>query len=373
MYKSLTLLAVALLIAVPAQYAGAAKGKTKEAKSIVLAEEYSTPDGMVVAPCGTMYLIVLNLEVDAPAAILKVSKENKVTKLVDLPAHPETKGVYPLGIAIGSDGNLYVADNQTFGSHNDHKSRLLRVEMKDGKPGKVETVAEGFIAANAVEPFGDAIYVTETTLENDSTPHTSAIYRLPLDKLNPESPLKLKPNGADPHMIAKLTTKGDTWIKDVGANGMTITPEGMLYVCNFGEASILGAKLDKDGKLAGELKKINKGKRIKSTDGMHWIPEKKLLVVADFHGNAIHLVDPATGKVATIAKNKNSTGEKGLLDKPSEPCYRDGVIYASNIDLPLDENVTDRPHTLSIIQVDWDKLFQPKVKKERKPKKEAAK
>ena len=69
--------------------------------------------------------------------------------------------VYPLGIAEGADGNVYVADNQTFGSHTAHKSRLLRVVMKKGKAVRVETVATGFIASNAVEAFGNRIYVTE--------------------------------------------------------------------------------------------------------------------------------------------------------------------------------------------------------------------
>ena len=63
-------------------------------------------------------------------------------------------------------------------------------------------------------------------------------------------------------------------------------------------------------------------------------------------------MNPATGKVVTIAQNGNGTGAGGHLDKPSEVCLRNGKIYVSNIDLNLDGNKFDKPYTVSVIEMD---------------------
>ncbi|TWT80312.1 NHL repeat protein [Planctomycetes bacterium CA13] len=319
--------------------------------SIVLPENTSTPDGMTVAKDGKIYLSMLNLQVPAQPAVWTVDADNQLQKLIDLPKHPETDGVFPLGIAQGKDGNLYVADNQTFGANNAHQSRLLRVVMKDDKAVRVETVATGLIAANAVEAHGKRIYVTETCLINDAKPHVSGLYKFELDELSADNPVQLEPDGADPRLVAKFTTEADDWRSDIGANGLAISPQGVLYVCNFGEASILTAPLKEDGFLAEPLKVLVKGDGIGSTDGMKYVPAIKKLVVADFFSNAIHLVSPRTGRVKTVAQNPNSDGAGGKLDKPSEPCVRGTTLYASNIDLPYDGNEPDKPDSLTVIQL----------------------
>ncbi len=319
--------------------------------TICLPDDTSTPDGMTVGRDGKIYLNLLNLHVPAVAAVWTLDENDTLRKLIDLPVHPETDGVYPLGIAEGADGNLYVADNQTFGENTEHKSRLLRVVMKRGRAKRVECVATGFIAANAVEAFGKGIYVTETCLVNGAEPHVSGLYRFDLDELSAEEPAQLKPDGADSRLVAKFTTTAADWRKDVGANGMAISPDGRLFVCNFGEASILTAPLKEDGFLAEPLEVLVKGDGIGSTDGMKYVPAWDKLVVADFFSNAVHMVDAKTGQVKTLAQNPNSTGADGRLDKPSEPCVRGTTVYASNIDLPYDGNESDKPDSLTVIQL----------------------
>lgn len=320
--------------------------------AIVLPENTSTPDGMTVASDGKIYLSMLNLHVPAIAAVWTIDADNRLRKLVDLPAHPETDGVYPLGIAQGADGHFYVADNQTFGEHTEHKSRLLRVVMDNGKAIRVETVATGFIASNAVEAFGDRIYVTETCLVNGATPHVSGLYKFELAELAADKPVELKPNGADQRLVAKITTNAADWRAGVGANGMAISPKGVLYVCNFGEASILTAPLGDDGFLAKPLELLGKGNGLESADGMKYVPAWNKLVVADFFSNAIHIVSTRNGRVKTIAQNPNSTGADGKLDKPSEPCVRGTSVYVSNIDLPYNGNESDKPDSLTVIELD---------------------
>ena len=113
-----------------------------------------------------------------------------------------------------------------------------------------------------MEAFGDRIYVTETCLVNGAEPHVSGIYRFDLEELSADKPVELKPDGADPHLVAKFTTEAADWRAGVGANGLAISPKGDLYVCNFGEASILTAPLNDDGFLAEPLKVLVKGNGI---------------------------------------------------------------------------------------------------------------
>ena len=319
--------------------------------AICLPADVSTPDGMTVGRDGLIYLNVLNLQVSDVAAVWTLDADDELKKLIDLPEHPEMEGVYPLGVAQGADGNLYVADNQTFGGDTEHKSRLLRVVMDGGAALRVETVATGFIASNAVEAHGKRIYVTETCLINGAQPHVSGLYRFDLEELRADRPVRLQPDGKDARLVARFTTTADDWRKDVGANGMAISPDGRLFVCNFGEASILTAPLGEDGYLAKPLSVLVKGSGIGSTDGMKYAAEWDKLVVADFFSNAVHLVDARTGKVKTLAQNANSTGAGGKLDKPSEPCVRGTTIYASNIDLPYDGNEPDKPDSLTVLKL----------------------
>ncbi len=323
--------------------------KAGKATSLILPEEVSTPDGMTVGKDDKIYLNMLNLQVPAVAAVWTIDENDQLAKLIDLPKHPETDGVYPLGIAQGSDGHFYVADNQTFGSNMDHQSRLLRVVMDGAKAVRVETVATGLIAANGVEAYGDRIYVAETALINDVEPHQSGLYKFELSELKADKPVKIAPDGEDKRLVTRFTTVADDWRKDVGANGVAICPCGTLFICNFGEASVLKAKLGDDGMLATPLMTLVKGDGIGSTDGMRYASEWKALVVADFFSNAIHLVDAATGEVKTVLQNANSDGAGGKLDKPSEPCVRGMKIYAANIDLPYDGNEVDKPDSLVVI------------------------
>lgn len=48
---------------------------------------------------------------------------------------------------------------------------------------------------------------------------------------------------------------------------------------------------------------------MKSADGMKVHPVTGDLYIADFIGNAVHKVDPKTGKVTTIAQNENNNGD----------------------------------------------------------------
>jgi len=317
--------------------------------AVNLPEKYNTPDGMVVDGDNNIFLCCPNYNDDSYSAkLLKITADDKISEIFTFPPHPETKKAGPLGIDIGPDGNFYVADNQSPTS-NDYKSRLLRIVMEDGKAVGCEVLVTGFIQSNAVSCRGDSVYVTETSLDIEAAPMPSGVYRFRYSEFEGE-PIKLLPGGKDKHLITTFLTDNPDW--RVGANGMGFDSKGNMYVCNFGEASLIKISFDKDGKVASQ-KVFAKGQGMESTDGLKIDPKTGDFYIADFVGNAVHKVDAKTGKVTTIAKNaNNSGGVGGLLDRPSEVCLRNNKIYVSNIDLPGGGNVYDKPHTISVIELD---------------------
>ncbi len=316
---------------------------------VELPEQYNTPDGMVLAPDGFIYLNIPNFNDDShPAKVLKISPQDEISEVVTLPKHPDTGKVGPLGIDIGPDGHLYVADNQSMCGFDDHKSRLLRVIMKDGQAVETEVLVTGFLQSNAVSCHGDSVYVTETSLDLEADPMPSGVYRFELAEFTGQ-PIHLEPGGTDEHLLVQFLTHSKDW--RVGANGMGFDADGKLYVCNFGEASLLRFTLDDEGKVVAE-EEVAKGHGMQSTDGLKICAKTGAVYIADFVGNAVHKVCPKTGAVTTLWQNENNSGGVGgLLDKPSEVCLRGKKIYVANIDLPFDNNEYDAPHTISVLKL----------------------
>jgi len=311
----------------------------------------NTPDGMVLGKDGNMYLSTWNWDdKTVPAAIMCIDKDDKLHEFTKIPPHPETGRTCLLGLDFGSDGNLYVADAQAIvGGVEGSISRLLKITIQNGKAVKCETVVTGFNFSNAVACRGSGVYVTETSLGiKDENVHHSGVYRFDLSELDGANPIKLAAEGKDPHLIARLETRNKDW--PVGANGMDFDPEGNMYVCNFGEASILKFKMSPDGKKTVSSEVIAKGDGMLCTDGMDYAPDG-MIYVADFLGNAVHQVCPKSGKVTTLVKNPVNNGTGGRLDKPSEARVRGNRVYIANIDIPYDNNVVDEPHTISVIEL----------------------
>ena len=315
------------------------------------ADGNNSPDGMALGKDGNMYVSTFNFgDKTVEAAIMYIDKDDKIHQFIKLAPHPDTKRACPLGIDFGTDGNLYVADAQAIVGAEGAISRLLKVTVKDGKAVKCESVVEGFNFSNAVACRGDAVYVTETSLgiKDETGVHHSGVYRFELSELDGAKPIKLAAEGKDKHLITRLETRNPVWA--VGANGMDFDPEGNMYVCNFGEASIEKFKMNADGTKPVSRSVLVKGQGMLCTDGMDYAADG-MIYVADFLGNAVHQVCPKTGKVKTLAKNGVSDGTGGRLDKPSEARLRGKKVYVANIDIPYDNNVVDVPHTISVIDL----------------------
>ncbi len=344
-------------LAIAGLLAGCGSGLRTPTIAINLTEAgYDTPDGMVNDPSdGSVIISMLNLQNDAKKAqLLRITCADgkySLTPIVELPDCPATgKGAAPLGVAIADDGNLYVADNQTFVSQEKNVSRLLRVVMKDGKAVRVEPVVTGFQMSNAVSCKGEYVYVTETMMNAGSWPLISGVYRFKISDLKADAPIALKTDMTDEHIILKFHTVSMGW--PVGANGMAFSPCGcILYVCNFGDAEILAFRIHPETGMELSRRVVAKLDGMQSTDGMKICPMSGAILVADFVGNAIHKVCPASGKVTTLAQNPIGTGEGGALDKPSEVCVFGDKLLIANIDLLFDGNKPDAPQTISVIQL----------------------
>lgn len=327
----------------------------RTALAVELPDEHNTPDGMTLAPDGHILLACPNFNTNAkdneqPVWIMQITPQDKLQPWFPLPVHPQTEKVCPLGIAFGADGHLYVADCQALGGNPHRVSRLLRVVVQDGKPVRCEVVVEGFVMANGVACHGDSVYVTETQFvpEPGPGPLASGVLRFRLTALNADRPLRLQPDGRDPHVVARLTTKNPAW--RVGANGIGFAPDGTMYVCNFGDAELIAVRFDAQGRVASQ-QVLAAGGPMKSTDGLKVDPQTGVVYIADFVGNAVHAVCPRTGRVTVLAQNGPSDGRSGELDKCSEVCLRGRRLYVANIDLPLDGNTFDKPYSVSVIEL----------------------
>jgi sugar lactone lactonase YvrE len=344
--KSLNRLCILLLAALILQLAGCTTLK-QPSIGVLLPEKYNTPDGMVLDADNNILLCCPNFNDDThPAKLIKITPDDEIVELFTFPPHPETGKACPLGIDVGPDGNYYVADNQgMIGARN--KARLLRILVENGRCTGYEVLATGFNQSNAVCCRNDYVYVTETSLDPDTTPMPSGVYRFKYSDFKPRT-INLLAGIKDKHLIASFLTDNPDW--RVGANGMAFDSKGNMYVCNFGEATIIKYNFDKKQNII--LQRVfAKGQGMESTDGIKVDPKNDDIYVADFVANAVHKISK-NGKVTTIAKNaNNSGGVGGLLDRPSEVCLRGKKVYVSNIDLPGSGNEYDKPHTISVIEL----------------------
>jgi len=311
---------------------------------IDLAGQYTNPDGMTIKD-GVIWLSVNNLASGKTSCIAKITKDDRIEKIIDLPPNPETGICSALGLTFAADGNLYVSDNQNHAGKGLGKSRVLRVVFEGGKAARAEVVAVGLHAANGIAAKGDSLYVNETTF-GAGDPMDSGTYRFRLAELKAGAPLKVGGTTRDPHVIFTMKTRGQY---KVGANGLCFDEAGNLFVANFGDREIWKVSFDGAGNVK-ERELFTTVACAESIDGMQYDGEGGIWF-ADFIGNAVVRVDARSGAAALVAKNPPGAGLQGELDSPSE-CIRLGnKVYVSNIDLTFGPHQADDKQTISIIDL----------------------
>lgn len=326
---------------------------------VELPEELNTPDGMRLdKKTGNLIVSCPNLsDTKFPAKLIKITPENKWEMYFDkLPKHPETGFAAPMGLDFGPDGNLYYADNQYF-NDKDKKhywSRIVRVNVKDGKPVSADVVVDGFKLSNAVMFKGDVMYVSDTFFDLPGK-NASGVYAIPLADMK-KGVVMLKPKGEkDPYLLTTFETKPLAVRKNdiAGADGMTFDSKGNLYVGHFGDGQLHKITLNDNGTLKSS-EVVAQAPKLTCCDGMFCDVKTDKVYIADSALNAIQVFDTKDNSVTTLWENDDTDGSLGLLDQPCEPAIRGDELIICNFDMPfpgLKNTKYDKPHTISVIKL----------------------
>ncbi|MBC8868545.1 MAG: hypothetical protein H8E44_03970 [Planctomycetes bacterium] len=324
----------------------------KKAELLVELPEYcNTPDGMCLMPDGNIIVAVPNVNDESqPPVLMKVTPDNRAELFYRCPPHPDTGRAYPFGVCVDEKGDLYYADLQWFADpeNPNYKSRVMRIPMKDGKPGKAYPVASGMVVANAIIVRDGLLYVSDTTMMPDSKPLTSGVYRI---KLQDECVELKRPLEKSPYLIATIQTHNP----DVpfGADGLTFDSKGNLYIGNFADGTLHKVEFDAQGNPKPAVV-FAKEDYMKSCDGIICDTKTDRIYVADSLANAVQIVFP-DGTVQTLAQEPESDGRNGRLDQPSEPVLRGNEVIISNMDFPVPGGLNTKfemPNCLSKITLD---------------------
>jgi sugar lactone lactonase YvrE len=309
-----------------------------------LPDYVATPDGMAIDSEGNLILACPNYaDPSKPGCLMKFDKDRKARKWVDVPVSSETGHAFPMGIAFGPDGDLYVVDNQGWSGAPElvFKGRILRLRIRDNKVVKTSVVAHSMEHPNGMRVNRNHLYVTHSMLSRVKDPSgllVSCVYRFGLDDEN----IAITNTLADPNIFTTFITHN----KDIqyGADGIEFDKFGNLYVGNFGDGAVHKITFNDDGTARDNTVWAQDPAQLKSTDGMI-IDSEGNIYIADFCANAVARVAP-NGKVTRIAQSPDTDGLNGELDQPGEPIIWQGRLVVTSFDLVTGPQMVNTKHEM---------------------------
>ena len=319
-----------------------------------LDDAHNTPDGLALAPNGHLILSVPNLaDTSQPASLMEIDGTTIRPFATNLPVEPTTKKAAPMDLAFGPDGNLYYAENQ-YENSKDFKSRLMKVTMKNGKPGAITTAVDNFALANGVVWKGNTLYVTDSQWDLPDNDKGSAIMHFSLAELS-KGTVHLEPKTKDAHVLTMFSTTVNETGVDNGADGIDYDSQGNIYTGSFGDGKLYKVTLNPDGTFAKQETLALSGKPIPCVDGLVIDRATDKMYLCNSRENSIEIVDLRHGnKVTTLAQNPDTDGTGGKLDQPAEVLLKGKRLYISNFDHPVKHfanTKSDAPHTMSVIDL----------------------
>lgn len=318
-----------------------------------LPDDCPTPDGMAIAPNGDLILACPNFaDLSKPACLMRITKEGKISKWMDVPILPETGWASPMGITIDDEGNLFICDNQGWSGAEKakNKGRILCLKLKNDKLIETIEVATGMEHPNGIRFRNGKLYVTQSSLSSIQDPSgllVSGVYCFDKNDRN----IKVTNTLKDKNLITTVITKN----KEVqyGLDGIVFDKKGNLYVGNFGDGSIHKITFDKKGDVTGNKIWAHDPSQLRTTDGM-CMDDDGNIWVADFSENAVARVNKK-GRIQRIAQSPDCDGSDGGLDQPGEPIVWNGLVIVSCFDIvtgPDKVNTKhDKPYTLAKLQL----------------------
>lgn len=303
-----------------------------------------TPDAFDIAPDGSLTFSCPNFASGQsyPGVLMRVSADQKVSKLIELPGTDDGRVARPMGIAYAPDGSLYVCDNR-----GRNQGRVVHITFKENGNFNLEVVAEGMSQPNGIRYHDGAIYVTQPNLNKLKTSHhVSGLYRFEATDRN----IKVNNDRSDANLI--YTTETLNKDRTVGLDGLVFNSKGELFVGDFGDGEIIKLTLDIDGKVAEEVVFANTPKE-SGMDGIN-VDAEDNIYVAGFCKNQILKVD-TSGEVTLIADYPDNDGSNGQIDQPADLIVYNNKLIISNFDLMtikgMENKKHSKPYTISAIDL----------------------
>jgi len=340
-----------------------------------LPEDMYGPDAQCWDPkTKTLYLSVPNFLFEegsnlpvTSSFIAKVGLDGSVTKLYEFPIREGEVKIGAMGIDLGSDGNLYVCDNQYFFDPN-FKSRVWRLQMKDGVPtGEPQLVVDGLKVANAIMWSDGYVYVTDTILDEEGKYGSGGIWRFTAEEFlaagtDADHPaINVKRDDSKPRDARLIVVEDAENIRgnNCGADGICRDDAGVFYFGNYGDGAFYRFRLDAENNVEKVEKLFKAGEPMQSVDGICFDSKTQKVYITDSAKNAVWAVSAvAWGETPTIERiweNDDTTGADGSLDLPCECRVVDGTLIISNQDVGVGATgkcqATDKPYSLSAIKL----------------------
>ena len=319
-----------------------------------LPDYVSTPDGMAIDLEGNLVLACPNYaDPSMPGCILKIDAQKKIRKWVDVPVSEETGHAFPMGIAFGPDGDLYICDNQGWSGAPElvFKGRILRLRIRDDRVVTTTVVASGMEHPNGLRINRDHVYVTHSMLSRVKDPTgllVSCVYRFGLDEEN----IRITNTLEDTSILTTFLTHNKAI--QYGVDGIEFDKAGNLYVGNFGDGAVYKVTFKDNGAVKEKKVWAQDPEHLKSTDGMI-IDSEGNLYIADFCANAVAKVAPS-GKVTRIAQSPDTDGLRGELDQPGEPIIWRGRLILSCFDLVTGAEQVNTKHEMPATMSELDPI-----------------
>jgi sugar lactone lactonase YvrE len=284
-------------------------------------EEDQFPEGLTVAPDGTIHVGILST-----GEILRVTPNGSVAKFAQIPL-PE--GAILVGLAAADSTNVYAL---VFS--NDENNGVWYVSAHGASVSQVAQLPVGSLPNGLVLDGTGHILVTDTI--------GGRVFRV-----QPTGEVEVW--AADPSLLGNVDEIGPLGFP-IGANGIVMAPDGdAIYVAVSEKARLVRIPINEDGS-AGDVAVVAEDPALGGADGIDVGPEGAVYVAVNGQ-NQIAAVDPETGKVDVVASGS-------LFRFPATPRFSPDfeTLYVTNFEGLVFFGLAPGPAAPGLLAIDFETL-----------------